>query len=152
VILIRGDACSKGTTLTPPHLIVSVPSQESNITFIYALGISARILESIQGHCKDDALPFKPYVIKNVGGHRIAVIGQAFPRTSNANPQKYFFPDWSFGLREDEMAELVADIRENEKPDAVIVISHNGMDVDIKMASRVVGIDAIFGGHKQSVF
>lgn len=96
---------------------------------------------------EDDAIPFKPYVIKNVGGHRIAVIGQAFPRTSNANPQKYFFPDWSFGLREDDMAELVADIRKNEKPDAVIVISHNGMDVDIKMASRVVGIDAIFGGH-----
>jgi sulfur-oxidizing protein SoxB len=96
---------------------------------------------------EDDALPFKPYVIKNVGGHRIAVIGQAFPRTSNANPQKYFFPDWSFGLREDEMSELVTDIRANEKPDAVIVISHNGMDVDIKMASRVVGIDAIFGGH-----
>lgn len=96
---------------------------------------------------EDDALPFKPYVIKNVGGHRIAVIGQAFPRTSNANPQKYFFPDWSFGLREEDMAELVADIRANEKPDAVIVISHNGMDVDIKMASQVVGIDAIFGGH-----
>ncbi len=96
---------------------------------------------------EDDALPFKPYVIKNVGGHRIAVIGQAFPRTSNANPQKYFFPDWSFGLREDEMSELVADIRKNDKPDAVIVVSHNGMDVDIKMASRVVGIDAIFGGH-----
>ncbi len=96
---------------------------------------------------EDDATPFKPYVIKNVGGHRIAVIGQAFPRTSNANPQKYFFPDWSFGLREDDMAELVADIRKNEKPDAVIVISHNGMDVDIKMASQVVGIDAIFGGH-----
>lgn len=96
---------------------------------------------------EDDALPFKPYVIKNVGGHRIAVIGQAFPRTSNANPQKYFFPDWSFGLREDEMNELVVDIRENKKPDAVIVVSHNGMDVDIKMASRVIGIDAIFGGH-----
>ena len=96
---------------------------------------------------EDEGLPFKPYVIKNVGGHRIAVIGQAFPRTSNANPQKYFFPDWSFGLREDEMSELVADIRENEKPDAVILVSHNGMDVDIKMASRVVGIDAIFGGH-----
>ncbi len=96
---------------------------------------------------EDESMPFKPYVIKNVGGHRIAVIGQAFPRTSNANPQKYFFPDWSFGLREDEMSELVADIRANEKPDAVIVVSHNGMDVDIKMASRVVGIDAIFGGH-----
>lgn len=96
---------------------------------------------------EDSAMPFKPYVIKDVDGKRIAVIGQAFPRTSNANPQKYFFPDWSFGLREDEMAELVNDIRENEKPDAVIVISHNGMDVDIKMASRVSGIDAFFGGH-----
>ncbi len=96
---------------------------------------------------EDEGLPFKPYVIKNVGGHRIAVIGQAFPRTSNANPQKYFFPDWSFDLREDEMNELVADIRENEKPDAIIIISHNGMDVDIKMASRISGIDAIFGGH-----
>jgi sulfur-oxidizing protein SoxB len=96
---------------------------------------------------EDEALPFKPYVIKNVGGHRIAVIGQAFPRTSNANPQKYFFPDWSFGLREEEMQELVIDIRENENPDAVIVVSHNGADVDLKMATRVVGIDAIFGGH-----
>lgn len=96
---------------------------------------------------EEEGLPFKPYVIKNVGGNRIAVIGQAFPRTANANPQKYFFPDWSFGLREDEMSELVADIRKNDKPDAVIVVSHNGMDVDIKMASRVVGIDAIFGGH-----
>jgi sulfur-oxidizing protein SoxB len=96
---------------------------------------------------EDDALPFKPYVIKTIGGKRFAVIGQAFPRTSNANPQRYFFPDWSFGLREDEMSELVADIRANEQVDAVIVVSHNGMDVDIKMASRVVGIDAIFGGH-----
>ncbi|QKQ24751.1 5'-nucleotidase C-terminal domain-containing protein [Candidatus Ruthia endofausta] len=96
---------------------------------------------------EDKGLPFKPYVIKNVGGYRIAVIGQAFPRTSNTNPQKYFFPDWSFGLREDEMEELVVDIRKHEKPDAVIIISHNGMDVDIKMASRIIGIDAIFGGH-----
>ncbi len=96
---------------------------------------------------EEDASPFRSYVIKNVGGNRIAVIGQAFPRTSNANPKKYFFPDWSFGLRENEMSELVTDIRKNEKPDAIIVISHNGMDVDIKMASRISGIDAIFGGH-----
>lgn len=96
---------------------------------------------------EEKALPFKPYVMKTIGGKRFAVIGQAFPRTSNANPQKYFFPDWSFGLREDEMKELVTAIRTNEKPDAVILISHNGMDVDIKMASRVAGIDAIFGGH-----
>ena len=96
---------------------------------------------------EDEALPFKPYVIKNVGGNRIAVIGQAFPRTSNANPQQYFFPDWSFGLRVDEMSELVADIRENEDVDAVILVSHNGTDVDIKMASQIIGIDMIFGGH-----
>lgn len=96
---------------------------------------------------EDEAMPFKPYVIKTIGGNRFAVIGQAFPRTSNANPQKDFFPDWSFGLREDEMNELVQDIKANESVDAIILVSHNGMDVDIKMASRVPGIDAIFGGH-----
>ena len=98
-------------------------------------------------YSEDDSIPFPPYVMKTVGGKRIAVVGQAFPRTANANPQKYFFPDWSFGLREDDMSTLVADIRQNEKPDAVILVSHNGMDVDLKMASRVNGIDAIFGGH-----
>lgn len=89
---------------------------------------------------------FRPYVIKNVGGARICVIGQAFPRTGNANPQE-FFPDWSFGLREDDMIELVEDIRANEKPDAIVLLSHNGMDVDIKMAERVPGLNAVFGGH-----
>lgn len=89
---------------------------------------------------------FRPYVIKNVGGARICVIGQAFPRTANANPQE-FFPDWSFGLREDDMIELVEEIRANEKPDAIVLLSHNGMDVDIKMAERVPGLNAIFGGH-----
>jgi len=95
---------------------------------------------------EDSALPFKPYTVKVVNGERIAVIGQAFPRTANANPRANF-PDWSFGLREDSMQETVNHIRENEKVAAVIMISHNGMDVDIKMASRVNGIDAIFGGH-----
>jgi sulfur-oxidizing protein SoxB len=96
---------------------------------------------------EDENQPFKPYVLKNIGGHKVAVIGQSFPRTSNANPKKYFFPDWSFGLREEEMQELVESIQKNDKPDAIILVSHNGMDVDIKMASRVDGIDAIFGGH-----
>ncbi len=95
---------------------------------------------------EDDARPFKPYSIKIVNGERIAVVGQAFPRTANANPQSNF-PDWSFGLREDALQETVNHIRENEKVAAVVMISHNGMDVDIKMASRVTGIDAVFGGH-----
>ncbi|MEE9343859.1 MAG: 5'-nucleotidase C-terminal domain-containing protein [Gammaproteobacteria bacterium] len=95
---------------------------------------------------EDTGHAFQPYVIKNVGGQRIAVIGQAFPRTANANPPE-FFPDWSFGLREDDMQDLVKKIRTEEKPDAVVLLSHNGMDVDIKMAERAPGIDAVFGGH-----
>lgn len=95
---------------------------------------------------EDTGHAFQPYVIKNVGDARIAVIGQAFPRTGNANP-KEFFPDWSFGLREDDMIELVEQIKEDENPDAIILLSHNGMDVDIKMAERVPGLNAVFGGH-----
>jgi len=95
---------------------------------------------------EDTGHVFRPYVIKNVGGARICVVGQAFPRTANANPQE-FFPDWSFGLREDDMIELVETIRADEKPDAVVLLSHNGMDVDMKMAERVPGLNAVFGGH-----
>ncbi len=95
---------------------------------------------------EDTGHAFKPFVIKQVGGHRLAVIGQCFPRTANANPQSNF-PNWSFGLREEALQALVQDIRAHEKPAAIILLSHNGMDVDLKMASRVVGIDAILGGH-----
>jgi sulfur-oxidizing protein SoxB len=77
---------------------------------------------------------------------RVAVIGQAFPYTPIANPQR-FIPDWTFGINDSDMQELVNEVRTNEKPDLVVVISHNGMDVDLKMASIVTGIDAIFGGH-----
>ncbi len=95
---------------------------------------------------EDTGYAFQPYVIKKVGGKRIAVVGQAFPRTANANPPE-FFPDWSFGLREGDMADLVKKIRKEEKPDALIMLSHNGMDVDIKMGENISGIDAVFGGH-----
>ncbi|MCU7882135.1 MAG: thiosulfohydrolase SoxB [Candidatus Thiodiazotropha sp. (ex Lucinoma aequizonata)] len=98
------------------------------------------------GFNEDDGNAFKPYVIKQVGGARVAVIGQAFPYTPIANPQR-FIPDWTFGIQDELMQGLVDRIRENEKTDVVIVISHNGMDVDLKMASRVSGIDIIFGGH-----
>lgn len=89
---------------------------------------------------------FKPYTIRELGGKRVAIIGQAFPYTPIANPS-YFIPDWRMGIRESEMQALVNEIRENEKVNAVVVLSHNGMDVDLKMASRVTGIDAILGGH-----
>jgi len=95
---------------------------------------------------EDSGHAFKPYIIRDVGGRRVAIIGQAFPYTPIANPGR-FIPDWSFGIRDGEMQEMVDHIRATEQPDAVIVLSHNGMDVDVKMASRVTGVDAILGGH-----
>ncbi len=95
---------------------------------------------------EDTGLAFKPYVIKEVGGHRIAVIGQAFPYTPIANPAR-FIPDWTFGIQEAALQALVDRIREQESPAALVLLSHNGMDVDLKLAARVSGIDAILGGH-----
>jgi sulfur-oxidizing protein SoxB len=70
-----------------------------------------------------------------VGGVKVAVIGQAFPYTPIANPQR-FIPDWTFGIQDSRMQEIVDQARaEDESPDLVVVISHNGMDVDLKMAS-----------------
>lgn len=95
---------------------------------------------------EDTSHAFKPYTIREMGGFRVAVIGQAFPYTPIANPSR-FIPDWTFGIRDDEMQALVDQIRSEHQPHAVVVLSHNGMDVDLKMASRVSGIDVIFGGH-----
>lgn len=89
---------------------------------------------------------FKPSVIKELGGHRIAVIGQAFPYVPIAHPKR-FTPDWKFGIRDEELQKLVDTLRNNDKVDAVVLLSHNGMDVDLKLASRVTGIDVILGGH-----
>jgi S-sulfosulfanyl-L-cysteine sulfohydrolase len=89
---------------------------------------------------------FKPAVIKEFGGHRVAVIGQAFPYVPIAHPKR-FTPDWTFGIRDDELQKLVNSLRTNDKVDAVVLLSHNGMDVDLKLASRVSGIDVILGGH-----
>lgn len=88
---------------------------------------------------------FKPYVIKNINGVPVAIVGQAFPYTPIANP-RWQTPDWSFGIRDEEMQQAV-DAARAEGAQVVVVLSHNGMDVDLKMASRVTGIDAIFGGH-----
>ncbi len=79
------------------------------------------------------------------GGAKIAVIGQAFPYTPIANP-RWMFPNWSFGIREEEIARHVEEARSGGA-DAVILLSHNGFDVDRKLASRVNGIDVILTGH-----
>lgn len=89
---------------------------------------------------------FKPSVIKELGGHRVAIVGQAFPYVPIAHPRR-FTPDWTFGIREEELQKHVDALRGTDKVDAVILLSHNGMDVDLKLASRVTGIDVILGGH-----
>ncbi|HET7492167.1 MAG TPA: thiosulfohydrolase SoxB, partial [Bradyrhizobium sp.] len=89
---------------------------------------------------------FKPATIKEVGGQRIAVIGQAFPYIPVAHPKR-FTPDWTFGIREAELQKLIDSLRNDKKVDAMVLLSHNGMDVDLKLAGRVRGIDVILGGH-----
>jgi sulfur-oxidizing protein SoxB len=88
---------------------------------------------------------FKPYAMREMNGVQVAVIGQAFPYTPIANP-RYMVPDWTFGIQDEHMQKMVDEAR-GKGAQVVVVLSHNGMDVDIKMASRVRGIDAILGGH-----
>jgi len=88
---------------------------------------------------------FKPYQFFERGGVKIAVIGQAFPYMPIANP-RWMFPEYSFGIREENMAAMVAEVRA-EGAELVVVLSHNGFDVDKKMAGRVPGIDVILSGH-----
>ncbi|MBL8517542.1 MAG: thiosulfohydrolase SoxB [Betaproteobacteria bacterium] len=88
---------------------------------------------------------FAPYTLKEMNGVPVAVIGQAFPYTPIANP-RHFVPEWSFGIKEPELQKTIDDARA-KGAQAVVLLSHNGMDVDIKLASRVRGLDAILGGH-----
>ncbi|MBK6630232.1 MAG: thiosulfohydrolase SoxB [Betaproteobacteria bacterium] len=88
---------------------------------------------------------FKPYTMREMNGVPVAIIGQAFPYTPIANP-RYMVPDWTMGIQDEEMQKIVNEAR-GKGAKVVVVLSHNGMDVDLKMASRVSGIDAILGGH-----
>ncbi len=90
-------------------------------------------------------LVFPPYTIREMNGIPVAIIGQAFPYTPIANP-RYLVPDWTFGIQDQHLQKMVDEVR-GKGAQVVVVVSHNGMDVDLKMASRVTGIDAIFGGH-----
>ena len=90
-------------------------------------------------------LVFKPYSLRMVNTVAVAVIGQAFPYTTLANP-RYLIDEWSFGIREERVQASVEAARA-EGAEVVVLLSHNGMDVDLKLASRVSGIDVILGGH-----
>ena len=88
---------------------------------------------------------FRPYAIRPVNGVPVAIVGQAFPYTPIANP-RYFVADWTFGIQDENLQKVVDEAR-GKGAQAVVLLSHNGMDVDLKLASRVRGIDAILGGH-----
>jgi sulfur-oxidizing protein SoxB len=88
---------------------------------------------------------FDAFTLREMNGVPVAIIGQAFPYTPIANP-RHFVPDWTFGIREKEMQATV-DAARAKGAQAVVLLSHNGMDVDLKMAARVTGIDAVLGGH-----
>ncbi|MBM3354928.1 MAG: thiosulfohydrolase SoxB, partial [Betaproteobacteria bacterium] len=88
---------------------------------------------------------FKPYTVRELGGARIGIVGQAFPYVPISHPLR-FVPDLSFGIREEQLQQRVDELRQ-QKVDAVVLLSHNGVGVDLKLAGRVRGIDVILGGH-----
>ncbi|MDH5579143.1 MAG: thiosulfohydrolase SoxB [Betaproteobacteria bacterium] len=88
---------------------------------------------------------FKPYTLRRVNGVALAVIGQAFPYTPIANP-RHMVAEWTFGIQEPRLQALVDEVRA-KGAQAVVLLSHNGLEVDLKLATRVRGIDAILGGH-----
>ena len=92
-----------------------------------------------------DEPAYEPYKMFERGGAKIAVIGQAFPYMPIANPG-WMFPGLSFGVREERMREIVAEVRA-AGADLVVCLSHNGFDVDRKMAAQVDGIDVVLCGH-----
>jgi sulfur-oxidizing protein SoxB len=89
---------------------------------------------------------FHSYTIREVGGVRVGVIGQAFPYTPVSHPRR-FVPDLTFGIREDGVQAVVNELRSAKKVDLVVLLSHNGITVDLKLASRVHGLDVVLGGH-----
>ncbi len=100
-------------------------------------------------NCKElnwDDPVFAPYTIKEVGGVRVGVIGQAFPYVPVSHPQR-FVPGLTFGIQEDHAQKLVNELRDAKKADLVVLLSHNGLSTDLKMAGRVRGLDVVLGGH-----
>jgi sulfur-oxidizing protein SoxB len=133
-------------TYLEDEVLANVESFRGEFVSQNTLATEDALFDGVPVYDEDTGHVFKPYVIRELNGHKVAVIGQSFPYTPIANPSR-FIPNWTFGIREEELAELVATVRDEHAPKAVVLLSHNGMDVDLKLASRVPGIDFILGGH-----
>lgn len=140
------DACKLlGVNLMTPHWEFTLGAERVNEIIEKDFAGSIEFLaQNVHTSDFEDQV-FKPYVMREMNGVSVAVIGQAFPYTPIANP-RYMVPDWTFGIKDEHM-QMMVDKARGEGAQVVVVLSHNGMDVDIKMASRVTGIDAIMGGH-----
>ncbi len=95
-------------------------------------------------------LIFKPYIIKEVNGLRVGIIGQAFPYVPLAHPS-HFVKNWNFGIDTSHAQKMVNELKNKEKVDLVVVLSHNGLEVDRKFAALINGIDIIVGGHTHDI-
>lgn len=154
----QGSATSlwtKGQDMIDASLLLGVDMMTAHWEFTYGM---ERVQEAVEGlrdkihflaqnvETADFGDPvFEPYTIREINGVKVAVIGQAFPYTPIANP-RYMVSDWTFGIQDQKLQKLVDEVR-GKGVAAVVVLSHNGMDVDLKLASKVTGIDAILGGH-----
>ena len=154
----QGSATSlwtRGADMIGAQRLLGVDVMTGHWEFTYGAGRVKQALETELGSIEflaqnvrtadfEDEV-FKPYRLAPVNGVPLAIIGQAFPYTPIAHP-RHLFPEWTFGIQEQRLQKLVDGVRAKGAK-AVVLLSHNGTDVDLKLASRVRGIDAILGGH-----
>ncbi len=150
---------TRGLDMVGMQNLLGVDAMVGHWEFTYG---ADRVMELVKKHLKAEFLAqnvndttwgnliFPPYMIREVGGRKIAVIGQAFPYTPIANPG-YMIPGWTFGIKTTHMQKMVDECRQKHHADLIVVLSHNGADVDMKMASEVKGIDILLGGHTHDI-
>lgn len=144
---------TKGQDMVDAMNALSPDAMTGHWEFTYGTDRVNEIIESLPfpflgGNIFDaewDEPAFEAYKIFEKGGTKIAVIGQAFPYTPIANP-RWMFPNWSFGIREEQIVKNVEAARA-DGADIIVLLSHNGFDVDRALAERVSGIDIILTGH-----
>ena len=147
---------TRGQDMIDASKLLGVDAMTAHWEFTYGAG---RVQEAIRKDLKgrtaflaqnvrtaDFGDPVFPSTItRELNGVPVAIIGQAFPYTPIANP-RHFVAEWTFGIQEENLQKVVDEAR-TKGAQAVVLLSHNGMDVDLKLASRVTGIDVILGGH-----
>ncbi|MGH8596570.1 MAG: thiosulfohydrolase SoxB, partial [Gammaproteobacteria bacterium] len=147
---------TKGADMVDAQLALGVEVMTGHWEFTYGM---ARVQELVNGPMKgrieflaqniatndfEDPV-FPSYALREINGVTVAVIGQAFPYTPIANP-RHLVADWRFGIQDEHLQGIINELRA-DGAQVVVLLSHNGMDVDVKLAANVTGLDAILGGH-----